>query len=66
MVSIGRRADCARAATLIDVSDLDPDEIWFWSAPQLARAWPSKFLRRLPPAFWDSLAEAASHQGREE
>ena len=40
----------------IDTSDLDVADIWDWTDDQLARAWRSRLLSRLPAEFWDNLA----------
>ena len=53
-------APAEQADREIDTSDLDCDSIWEWTEDQLARAWRSGVLRRLPPEFWDDLADAES------
>ncbi|MGQ0660802.1 hypothetical protein [Sphingosinicella sp.] len=40
----------------IDSSDLDTAQIWDWTDDQLARAWQSRTIQRLPEDFWDDLA----------
>lgn len=41
----------------IDTTDLDTDLISDWTEDQLARAWRSGLLGRLPAEFWDAFAE---------
>ena len=40
----------------IDTSDLDTTQIWDWTDDQLARAWQSRVIQRVPDDFWDDLA----------
>lgn len=48
----------AEEKAAIDTADLDPANIWDWSADQIDRAWNSDFLLELPAEFWDALAVA--------
>jgi hypothetical protein len=56
----------AEEAAAIDTSDLDPAAIWDWTDDQLARAWRSGLLQRLPMEFWDDLAASEADDGEEE
>jgi len=50
----------------VDTADLDPAAIWDWTDDQLARAWRSGLLGRLPLEFWDDLATKEISDGGEE
>jgi hypothetical protein len=50
----------------VDVADLDTDQIWDWTADQLARGWRSGLIQALPPEFWDGLAGKDALAGDEE
>ncbi|HEX8256233.1 MAG TPA: hypothetical protein VF589_01260, partial [Allosphingosinicella sp.] len=47
----------------IRTDDLEPRAIWSWTEDQLARAWQSGLLGRLPRRVWEDLA--AVHAARE-
>jgi hypothetical protein len=40
----------------VETADLDPAALLEWSEDQLARAWHSDLIERLPARFWDDLA----------
>jgi hypothetical protein len=53
-------------AAAIDTSDLDTAMIWNWTDDQLARAWRSGFVERLPHEFWEQLADEGANAGEEQ
>ena len=52
--ALPEQADGEAEAARVD--DLDPATILDWTDDQLARAWQSGVVRRLPAEFWDDLA----------
>ena len=64
-LAAAERGEADRSET-IDTADLDKAAIWDWTDDQLARAWRSGLLGRLPMEFWDDLATKEAKEGEEE
>jgi hypothetical protein len=62
----GQSPPTAEEAAQIPTDDLDPDCLDLWSDEQLARAYRSGLLGRLPREFWDALADEEAAEEEEE